>query len=108
MVALLGYFPDSAFYFVVYIVNGRPGSLAVASNMRVFYMIKFAKKLFRQKTVKLCNGDIVRYGDKVQFIDSDGDVRRGVVGRHYKTGKLYIFNNTFPVTAYKSARKGWA
>ena len=33
MVALLGYFPDSAFYFVVFVVDDRPGSVAVASTI---------------------------------------------------------------------------
>ena len=70
--------------------------------------MKFFKELFYQRSVKLCNGDVVRYGDKVEFTDSDGDIRRGIVERHYSTGKLFIFNNTFPVTAYKSARKGWS
>ena len=65
--------------------------------MRLFRFIK-------QKKAKLANGQVVRFGDNVQFTNSDGEVCRDIIKRR-ADGTLYFWNQMFQIEDYKSAVK---
>ena len=74
----------------------------------------FMFRLFKEKTITLANGQKVKEGDKVHFINSDGVKCEGVIKRRLfdcthsdtkeklKKGTLYFWNNTFMPSDYKS------
>ena len=72
-------------------------------------------KIFKQTKTTLFNGKIVKEGDRVSFIDSDGCKRDGIISRRefdcihadtkevLKKGTLYYLNNSFNPCDYKNA-----
>lgn len=71
--------------------------------------------LFNERKTKLANGKEVRDGDKVSFIDSDGNRQEGLIQRRkfncihsdtgevLKKGTLFFWNNTFKPSDYYTA-----
>jgi len=60
----------------------------------------------RQKKARLANGDIVREGDMVEFINSDREICRGRIERSKSNPKLLCFwNNNFKISDYTNAYK---
>jgi hypothetical protein len=59
----------------------------------------------KQRVYHLYNGDEVKEGDKVSFINSDGvecvGKIQGDVNNH---GRLFFWNNQFDITDYRNAR----
>ena len=62
------------------------------------------KKLFQQRKAFLFNGEEVREGDKVSFVNSDGIECTQEIKRR-EDGKLFFWNNQFEITDYRNARK---
>ena len=61
---------------------------------------------FKQRKATLANGDTVREGDTVEFINSDGEMCRDKIRRDINNPKrLYFWNNTAEISDYKSARR---
>ena len=72
-------------------------------------------KIFKQTETTLFNGKIVKEGDRVSFVDSDGCKRDGIIRRRefdrihadtkevLKKGTLYYLNNSFNPCDYKTA-----
>lgn len=61
-------------------------------------------KLFKQKKAKLFNGEEVKEGDKVMFINSDGEECIDFIARR-KDGTLFFWNQFYEISDYVSARK---
>lgn len=62
--------------------------------------------LFKQRKARLANGDAVKEGDTVEFINSDGETCRGTIQRDINNPKrLFFWNNTAEISDYKSARR---
>lgn len=71
--------------------------------------------LFKQKKTKLYNGTVVKEGDKVAFINSDGERCEGLImrrqfdilhqdtGEKLKKGTLFFWNMGFNVSDYRNA-----
>lgn len=71
--------------------------------------------LFKQRKTKLNNGCEVREGDKIAFIDSDGERCEGLIqrrqfdtihketGERLKKGTLFFLNVGFNISDYKNA-----
>ena len=55
------------------------------------------------KRVKLANGETVKLGDTVEFINSDRHVCRDKIKIH--NGRLYFWNNSFSPADYPNAKK---
>jgi len=61
---------------------------------------------FKQRSAKLFNGEKVKSGDKVSFIDSDGIQRIGTVQYDVNNPKrLFFWNNSFDIKDYRNAKK---
>lgn len=70
--------------------------------------------LFKEKTTTLSNGQKLKEGDKVSFINSDGIKCEGIIERRLfdcthsdtkeklKKGTLFFYNNSFRPSDYKS------
>lgn len=70
--------------------------------------------LFKEKTITLANGQKVKEGDKVHFINSDGVKCEGMIERRLfdcihsdrkeklKKGTLFFWNNSFNPSDYKT------
>ena len=62
--------------------------------------------LFKQRSARLYNGDRVKLGDRVMFINSDGESCIGEVERDVNNPKrLFFWNNNFDVSDYRNAVK---
>ena len=71
--------------------------------------------LFKQKKTKLADGTAVKEGDKVAFINSDGEKCEGLIecrkheaihkdtGEKLKKGTLFFWNIGFNVADYRNA-----
>jgi len=71
--------------------------------------------IFKQRKAKLFNGQIVREGDLIRFVDSDGMKCVGKIERRkfncthvdsgdkLKKGTLFFWNNGFNIADYKNA-----
>ena len=71
--------------------------------------------LFKQRKVKLHNGTEVKIGDKIAFINSDGERCEGLIqrrefesthnvtGEKLKKGTLFFWNIGFSVSDYRNA-----
>lgn len=61
---------------------------------------------FKQRKATLANGDTVREGDTVEFINSDGEACRDKIRRDINNPKrLFFWNNSAEISDYKSARR---
>ena len=58
----------------------------------------------KQRKAKLCNGQIVREGDQVSFINSDGCLCVNIIKRR-DDKTLYFWNSRFDITDYRNAKK---
>lgn len=56
----------------------------------------------RYYRAKLVCGDVVEYGSRVQFINSDGDICIGHVDRR-RDNSLYFWNTTYDFKDYPTA-----
>jgi hypothetical protein len=61
-------------------------------------------KLFKQRKAKLFNGDIVKLGDKISFVNSDGIKCTGVIKRK-ANGDLFFWNTSHDILEYTNAIK---
>lgn len=61
-------------------------------------------RLFKQRKTKTFLGEIVRCGDQLSFINSDGEKCKGKVQRR-KNGTLFFWNNQFEISDYENAKK---
>ena len=71
--------------------------------------------LFKQRKTKLFNGTDVKEGDKITFINSDGERCEGLIqrrkfeathndtGERLKKGTLFFWNIGFNVSDYRNA-----
>ena len=60
--------------------------------------------LFKQRTARLCNGQRVKEGDRVKFVNSDKVTCIGIVQRDVNNPKrLFLWNNSFDIADYKDA-----
>lgn len=62
------------------------------------------KKLFQQRKAFLYNGTVVREGDEVSFVNSDGVKCTDKIKRR-EDGTLFFWNTTFNISDYVSAKK---
>ena len=61
--------------------------------------------IFQQRSARLHNGQKVREGDTVSFIDSDGVTRTGAIQRDRNNPeRLYFWNDSFDIQDYENAR----
>jgi hypothetical protein len=61
---------------------------------------------FKQRTARLYNGQRVKEGDRVKFVNSDGVTCIGTIQRDVNNLKrLFFWNNGFDITDYKNAIK---
>ena len=61
---------------------------------------------FKQRSAKLYNGDKVRAGDKVSFVNSDGKKNVGTIEYDInEPRRLFFWNNLFDVKDYRNAKK---
>lgn len=59
---------------------------------------------FKQRSAKLYNGTKVRYGDKIKFINSDGESCIGHIRYDCNNPKrLFFWNNKFDIKDYQNA-----
>jgi len=61
-------------------------------------------RLFKQQKAYLKNGELVREGDLVTFINSDGNICTKPIERR-KDGTLFFWNSTSDIDDYHSAVK---
>ena len=61
-------------------------------------------KNFLHRKAALYNGQIVREGDKVSFINSDGETCVDEIKRR-QDGTLYFWNTSHKITDYRNAVK---
>ncbi len=66
--------------------------------------MNFIKKIFQQRKAFLFNGEKVKEGDKVMFINSDGLKCEDSIKRN-DDGKLFFWNNGFEIIDYQNAQK---
>lgn len=62
------------------------------------------KKLFQQRKTFLFNGEEVKEGDEVSFVNSDGEECIDKIRRR-DDGTLFFWNNQFEIKDYQNARK---
>jgi hypothetical protein len=67
-------------------------------------MMNLIKKLFQQRKAFLFNGEEVKEGDEVSFVNSDGKECIDKIRRR-KDGTLFFWNNQFEIKDYQNARK---
>jgi len=60
--------------------------------------------LFRQRKAKTYLGETVKYGDELEFTNSDFNKCKGKIQRR-KDGTLFFWNILFEITDYKDAKK---
>jgi len=61
---------------------------------------------FKQRSTQLFNGDKVKPGDKVSFINSDGEENIGTIKYDVNNPKrLFFWNNRFDIKDYRNAKK---
>ena len=58
----------------------------------------------KQKSARLYNGQKVKKGDVVSFVNSDGEKCTDKIRRR-NDGKLFFWNNGFDIKSYRSANK---
>ena len=64
----------------------------------------FMDAILKRRTATLANGQIVKEGDTVEFINSDGEVCRDKIKRDVNNPRrLFFWNNKFNIDDYKSA-----
>lgn len=56
-------------------------------------------QIFKQRKATLQNGEIVRFGDMVAFMGSDGYEIKGNIGRK-PDGTLYFHNSSWKISDY--------
>ena len=61
-------------------------------------------QIFKQRKATLVNGEVVRFGDMVSFISSDGIEIKGLISRR-RDGTLYFHNNCWEITDYPTLKK---
>ena len=61
-------------------------------------------KFFKQRKAKLYNGQIVKEGDTVSFINSDNKKNISKIKRR-KDGTLFFWNSRFEIQDYTNALK---
>ena len=62
--------------------------------------------LFKQRSARLYNGTKVKEGDRVMFVNYEGEECTDVIRRNInKPKQLYFWNKRFAITDYKSAVK---
>jgi len=62
--------------------------------------------IFKQRSAKLFNGQKVKQGDEVKFVNSDGRKCIGTIEYDVNNPKrLFFFNNTYNVEDYTNAEK---
>ena len=61
-------------------------------------------QIFKQRKAALCNGEVVRFGDMVSFISSDGVEIKGNIGRR-PDGTLYFHNTRWEIKDYPTLKK---
>ena len=78
-------------------------------------MMILRKWLLKNKRAKLFNGTVVKEGDKIAFINSDGERCEGLIqhrqfetihedtGEKLKKGSLFFWNIGFHISDYKNA-----
>jgi len=60
--------------------------------------------LFKQRTARLCNGQRVKEGDRVKFVNSDKVTCIGRVQQDVNNPKrLFFWNNSFDIADYEDA-----
>ena len=61
--------------------------------------------IFKQKYTRLHNGQKVKAGDTVSFVDSDGQTQTGKIayGLRGDPKKLYFWNSRFDIESYQNA-----
>ena len=57
------------------------------------------------RTAKLFNGDTVKEGDMVSFVNSDGKKCTTTIEYDESRDRLYFWNIVFEITEYKNAKK---
>jgi hypothetical protein len=61
-------------------------------------------QIFKQRKTTLQNGEVVRFGDMVAFMGSDGYEIKGNIGRR-PDGTLYFHNNCRNISDYPTLHK---
>jgi len=61
-------------------------------------------QIFKQRKATLYNGEVVKFGDKVSFINSDKVKIYGIIKRR-KDGTLFFHNNCFDIKEYRNLKK---
>jgi len=61
-------------------------------------------QIFKQRKTTLYNGEVVRFGDSVSFINSDKEEVFGTIQRR-KDGTLFFHNNGFDIKEYHNLKK---
>ena len=63
--------------------------------------------IFKQRKAKLYNGQTVRSGDKVSFVNSDGKECVGEIKYdvHNNPKRLFFWNNSCEIIDYRNAKK---
>ncbi len=65
---------------------------------------RFIRKNFKQRSARLYNGQKVRHGDTVKYIDSDGLECVGTIQYDANNpNRLIFWNNNFDIKDYRSA-----
>jgi len=62
-------------------------------------------RLFKQKSTRIYNGTKVKKGDRVMFINSDGQECIDEIRLNQQTKELYFWNNQFKIEDYQNAVK---
>jgi hypothetical protein len=62
------------------------------------------RTIFKQRTARLVNGEVVREGDQVAFMNTDYVLCHGVISRR-STGSLYFWNIDYELTDYPTLHK---
>ena len=61
---------------------------------------------FKQRSAKLYNGQKVKPGDKVRFINSDGEECVDIIRYDINNpNRLFFWNNAFEITDYRNAER---
>jgi hypothetical protein len=61
-------------------------------------------QIFKQRKTTLVNGEVVKFGDMVSFISSDGIEIKGSIRRR-SDGTLYFHNNRWEISDYPTLKR---